>query len=182
MPSRPEIDDGPVMSIALDRPIRVEDLPDRLTRQLNQANGPPAPAYMPDLDNMRPRKLQHLAAGGESLCEHCKDINVEELLVAGGYGHVESPQDMTSRAQHCPLCERFILRPSGLPYFMEHGRAIGPIYCTLVGTYGAKKLALWTERFTPSSRSRNTDGHLINLKIITDPGKFGLIPYDFQET
>ncbi|CZR66051.1 uncharacterized protein PAC_15952 [Phialocephala subalpina] len=116
---------------------------------------------------MRPRRLLHLSRGSAALCAQCRGINAENLSAPGGYQHVSNPRDMVESAQTCPLCERFILRPEGVTFWMDHQAATGPIFCSLVGPPGFKRLVLNTESWTTRHNGTET-GKLLDIPVFTD--------------
>ncbi|KAM3067125.1 hypothetical protein ACMFMG_011680 [Clarireedia jacksonii] len=116
---------------------------------------------------MRPRNLMHLSRGGFHLCAHCRQINVQTLTAPGGYQHYAQPSDMMKSSEHCPLCERFVLRPQGVLHGGNHEAATGRLSCSLVREDGLNRLQLSTETSHPQSL-RN--GRLVSLAVFTNEG------------
>ncbi|KAI3319855.1 heterokaryon incompatibility protein-domain-containing protein [Xylariaceae sp. AK1471] len=94
--------------------------------------------------DMRPRRLAHLSRGSTHLCARCREINVVKLTAPGGYQHYDDPLEMVNSSMSCPLCERFILRPQAVTFNRSHADATGPLFCSLIGKAGLKRLQLST--------------------------------------
>lgn len=131
------------------------------------------------VEGMRPPRLVHLYRGGTALCAQCREINVQNLSASEGYQHVSNPRDMVESAQSCPLCERFILRPSGATHWMDHQAAIGAISCSLVGPAGFKRLVLITENWI-AQRNSTLTGKLLDLPLFADAGKYLSLHHSLQ--
>lgn len=127
------------------------------------------------MENARPRRLAYLSRGGTALCAKCREMNVQNLSAPQGYAHYSDPREMVESAQTCPLCERFILRPLGVNYGLQHQAATGALSCKLVGPTGFKRLKMSTESWVAQTVPRTT-GKLVDVPILADAGKLYLVP------
>ena len=126
----------------------------------------------PNTNQASLRRLAHLSQGGTHLCDLCRGINVQTLSAPGGYRHTLAPRSMLTNAEHCPLCEIFILREANGSFYNFHLRATGPLIFSLTGNWGFKQLLLSTETLsTAGFFGHLQSGNLVSRYIFTDAGK-----------
>lgn len=75
---------------------------------------------------------------------------------------------MEESARSCPLCERFILRPEGVSSWHHHQAATDPLYCSLAGPSGFKRLVLNTSARHISDQMFK----LLGLPVFTDACRY----------